>query len=346
MDARLTTKIVSGKDGIRQAAGILRAGGICAIPTETVYGLAANCYDEKACANVFSAKGRPQDNPLIIHIADPEMLEDICMAVPEKARLLMKAFWPGPLSLVLPKSKRIPDTVSAGLSTVAVRMPDNEIARSVIREAQVPLAAPSANRSGRPSPTTAQHVLDDMGGRIPLILDGGACTVGVESTVVDMTKDTPVILRPGDISEEELRDVAGEVAVFQRGRLPEGAAPSPGMKYVHYSPKALVKVFSGSPAAIAKTIRSLYHTHKENGGRPVILCPAEEEARYAGLSSRTMGSGKRDAERAVFTELRRADTEGFDLVLFHYADTMGEAVRDRISRAAGCRVLKDIVITR
>ena len=232
-----------------EIGSILRNGGIVGIPTETVYGLAANAFDGSAVAKIFKAKGRPQDNPLIVHISEISQLDTVVSSVPSGAYELAEKFWPGPLSIIMPKGDRIPDEVSCGLKTVAVRMPSHTAARAIISAAGVPLAAPSANLSGSPSPTTAQHVIDDMWGRADAIVDGGMCDVGVESTVVSLVGDKPRLLRPGGISLEQLVGVLGEVEV-DRAVLaelePGQQAASPGMKYKHYSPKARVIIVKGS----------------------------------------------------------------------------------------------------
>lgn len=326
----------SGEAGVRAAAQVLRRGGLAAIPTETVYGLAADAYNEEACRKIFEAKGRPQDNPLIVHIADTGMLQDVCGAVPPVAQRLMNAFWPGPLSIVLTKSSRIPDAVSAGLPTVAVRMPAMDLTRRIIAAAGRPLAAPSANRSGRPSPTCAEHVLQDMDGRIGLIVDGGPCGIGVESTVVDATGDAPIILRPGDISAEQIRQAAGNVRLPD-GNKDSGAPRSPGMKYAHYAPDAAVQVFMGAPDETAKKIIA----RCEGAASPVVLCAEEDLARYAGLCAQSLGAGAREAEQRIFALLREADAEGHDLVLIHLRDEMGDAVRDRTARAAHAKRAKN-----
>ena len=239
---------------LRQAGALLRAGEVVGMPTETVYGLAANALDSAAVAKIFLAKGRPQDNPLIVHIADKEQLSTLARMVPESARKLADAFWPGPLTIILPKAACIPDEVSAGLDTVGIRLPSHPVARALIREAGVPLAAPSANLSGRPSTTTSGHVMDDLGGRIPAIVEGGPCAVGVESTVVSLAGDVPRLLRPGGVSLEQLESVLGSVEVDRALREKIGdevRVSAPGMKYRHYAPKAPVTVVCGDPERTA-----------------------------------------------------------------------------------------------
>ncbi|MGE5554121.1 MAG: L-threonylcarbamoyladenylate synthase [Betaproteobacteria bacterium] len=235
---------------LAEAGKVLRQGGLVAFPTETVYGLGANALDPAAVGKIFIAKGRPADNPLIVHVAERESLAELVADVPEVGRALMDQFWPGPLTLVLPKSAQVPGGVTAGLPTVAVRMPDHEVALGLIAAAGVPVAAPSANRSGRPSPTTAAHVWEDLQGRVELILDGGPTGVGVESTVVDVTGSVPALLRPGGVGLEELRRVAGEVAVDPAlsGKGVEHPR-SPGMKYKHYAPQAPLMLIEPGPAS-------------------------------------------------------------------------------------------------
>ena len=237
------------EDSIALGAKLIREGELVGFPTETVYGLGANALDAEAVVKIFEAKGRPQDNPLITHVSCVEEIPPLVRAIPAAAKKLMEAFWPGPMTLILPKADCIPNAVSAGLDTVGIRLPSNADARALIRAAGRPIAAPSANRSGRPSPTTALHVLEDMDGRIPLILDGGACQVGVESSVIDATGDVPVILRPGGITPEMVERVLGHVRVDEHVMSPlrEGdVARSPGMKYKHYAPLKIIAFAFGA----------------------------------------------------------------------------------------------------
>ena len=252
-----TLKLTNSKQDIETAGKLLKDGELVAIPTETVYGLAADALNGEAVANIFKAKGRPMDNPLIVHIADLSQVDDLVAFVPPVLEDLAKAFWPGPLTVILEKSDLIPDEVSAGLDTVAIRMPSHPVARAIIKAAGTPLAAPSANTSGMPSPTTAAHVLHDMDGKISAVVDGGPCEVGVESTVLTLCTRVPRILRPGRVTPEDLFDVLGDVDVDDAvlGQLAEGAvAASPGMKYKHYSPKAEVYIVDGSAEGFAKYV--------------------------------------------------------------------------------------------
>ena len=258
----MKTKVLD-KTQVEVAAEILKNGGVVGIPTETVYGLAADALNGKAVEKIFKAKGRPMDNPLIVHVSDFSDIEkyNLVSEIPEKAKSLAKAFWPGPLTMIMKRTDVIPPEVSAGLDTVAIRFPSHPVAQEIIRAAKTPLAAPSANLSGSPSPTTARHVLNDMDGKIDAVLDGGACEVGVESTVITLATDVPRVLRPGGITVEQLREVLGEVEVDDAviHQLPEGAtAASPGMKYKHYAPKANVLLLKGSDEAYISFVNAHY----------------------------------------------------------------------------------------
>ena len=324
---------------LRQVGECLRTGGLCAIPTETVYGLAANALDGVAVRKIFAAKGRPQDNPLIVHIAELSQWQALVREIPEKAYALAKAYWPGPMTIILPKADCIPDEVSCGLDTVAVRMPSHPIARAIIQAAGVPLAAPSANTSGRPSPTTAQHVLRDMDGRIDMVVDGGRSEVGVESTVVTLCTDPPRLLRPGGITLPQLRAVLGEVDVDKAvlGELRDGERPaSPGMKYKHYSPEADVLLVRGATSQLAQYANT-YPTDTT-----AVVCFSGEERVFA---HKTFPIGLPDDgaahAHAVFDVLRQADEQGFRTVLVHCPGDEGVdlAVLNRLLRAAAFQVV-------
>lgn len=320
---------------IRRAAALLRAGELVAFPTETVYGLGADALNGEAAARIFAAKGRPADNPLIAHIAGESGLAGLIALEPcACARKLMRAFWPGPMTLIFPKSPRVPREVTAGLDTVAVRMPSHPVARALISAAQTPIAAPSANRSGRPSPTTAAHVLEDMEGRIPLILDGGPCEVGLESTVVDVTGARPRILRPGGITLEMLEGVVGFVDVDEGvlHQLQAGSqARSPGMKYKHYAPKGEVTIVTGPRAA--QEIARLYDAAD---GRAAIL--AFSQADYGARRVYRL----KNAPGELFAALRQLDEDGMETIYAEDVPTtgVGLAVMNRLMRAAAFRVVE------
>ena len=318
---------------IRRAAALLRAGELVAFPTETVYGLGADALNAEASARIFAAKGRPADNPLIAHIAGESGLAGLIAGEPcACARALMRAFWPGPMTLIFPKSPRVPREVTAGLDTVAVRMPSHPVARALISAAQTPIAAPSANRSGRPSPTTAAHVLEDMDGRIPLILDGGPCEVGLESTVVDVTGARPRILRPGGVTREMLEGVVGAVDVDEGvlHQLQAGSqARSPGMKYKHYAPRGEMTIVTGLRAA--QEIARLYDAA---GGRAAIL--AFSQADYGARRVYRL----KNAPGELFAVLRQLDEDGVETIYAEDVPTngVGLAVMNRLMRAAAFRV--------
>lgn len=323
-------------NAIKKAAALLKAGEVVAVPTETVYGLAANAYDETAVRKIFAAKGRPQDNPLIVHIASVGELQNLVKEVPEAAKKLANAFWPGPLTVILPKSDKIPDAVSAGLPTVAVRCPAHPVARAVIEAAGVPLAAPSANRSGSPSPTNAKTVFDDMDGRIPLILDGGSSEVGVESTVITLAASVPRVLRPGGVTVEQLREVLGEVLVDDAvlHQLKDGEiASSPGMKYKHYAPRAEITIVRGT----LENFRAFVA-----GKDAFVLCFAGEEQYFD--RAVTYGEADNDAAQAnrLFDALRELDARGAKTVYARCPalSGVGLAVYNRLIRAAGFHLIE------
>ncbi len=323
---------------ISEAAVIIKNGGLVAMPTETVYGLAADALNGKAVANIFRAKGRPMDNPLIVHISDVSQIYGLVREFPEKAQKLAQRFWPGPLTIILPKSDAIPDEVSAGLDTVAVRCPSDPNARRLI-ELSCPLAAPSANLSGSPSPTSARHVLDDMDGRIDAIIDGGECSVGVESTVITLACDPPRLLRPGGITLEQLRETIGEVVLDGAvlNPLKEGqAAASPGMKYKHYSPKADVILLKGSQQAF------IDYVNGKADGKTAALC-YEDDVPALMVPCLSLGGASDYETQAsrLFTLLRQADEGGYERIYAHCpeAEGVGLAVYNRMIRAAGFEVI-------
>ncbi|MCL2810517.1 MAG: L-threonylcarbamoyladenylate synthase [Clostridia bacterium] len=337
----MTQFLPATSTAISQAADLLRDGQAVAFPTETVYGLGADALRPEAVLRIFAAKGRPADNPLIVHVAEVADVEPLVARIDARARLLMERFWPGPLTLVLPKAARVPNQVTAGLDTVAVRLPAHPVALALIREASRPIAAPSANRSGRPSPTTARHVYEDMNGRIPMILDGGACAVGVESTVLDLTEEMAVVLRPGGVTLEALRELLGEVRVDAAALAPlkkEIAPRSPGMKYKHYAPDATVVIVSGTEEGRAVLASRLYDEAKVAGERAVILAPAEQRCAYGPRVFRALGRSGKPGEAAaqLFAALRELDAQGFQRIIAEAveAEGIGLAVMNRLCRAA------------
>ena len=325
---------------LAEAGALIRAGELVGMPTETVYGLGADALNPRAVLRIFEAKGRPADNPLIVHVADVADVTPLVREVPQAARRLMAAYWPGPMTLILPRADCIPDEVSAGLDTVGIRLPGSEAARALIRAAGRPIAAPSGNRSGRPSPTTAAHMLEDMDGRIPLILDGGPCAVGVESSVIDATGEVPIILRPGGVTPEMVANVAGSVAVDEHVMRPlaeDEAARSPGMKYRHYAPKAKTAVYRGDAARVAGAICARYDEATAAGERCVIL--GFDGRGYGDRARVSLGRADRaeDAAARLFAALREADARGATLALCEAVDEkgIGLAVMNRMGRAAG-----------
>jgi L-threonylcarbamoyladenylate synthase len=333
-------------DLVAQAAALLRGSELVAFPTETVYGLGANATDADAVAKIYAAKGRPSDNPLIVHVADREAVSQIAAQIPPKAETLMERFWPGPLTLVLPKQPVVPDSVTGNLPTVAVRMPDHPVALALIRAAGVPVAAPSANLSGRPSPTAAEHVLEDLAGRIPLVIDGGETGVGLESTVLDLTVEPPAVLRPGGVTVEQLSEAIGLVVVDKAVHGAEaGERPrSPGMKYQHYSPKAQVILVDGSVLDMQAKIADLLYEYQEEGRRVGVMCSAESRGVYQAPVVLEYGTRENLPGIAgdLFSTLRAFDRHGVDVVLVEGVPLqgIGLAIMNRLKRAAGGRVVE------
>ena len=334
------------ENGTNVCGRIIRAGGLVAFPTETVYGLGANGLDGCAVEKIFAAKGRPGDNPLILHIAKKSDLKQLWKHVPDKARQLADAFWPGPLTMVYLKSDIVPPQVTAGLSTVAVRMPEHKTALALIRAAGVPIAAPSANLSGKPSPTCAQHVLDDLDGCIDAIIDGGDCRVGVESTVLSLV-GTPTVLRPGGVTREMLESVIGHVdiahAVLNPLKNGETAA-SPGMKYKHYSPDANVVIVTGDSDKVVGKINELCELRRKEGKRVGVMTVSEDAGCYNADKVVDMGSRCDEALAAknLFAALRSFDEDGIQYVYSESfpTDNVGQAVMNRLIKAAGHTIIK------
>lgn len=336
----LETKLLSPEE-TNTAAILLQQGECVAFPTETVYGLGANAYNETAINNVFLAKDRPGDNPLIVHIYDRKQIADLAATVPPAAVTLMDAFWPGPLSLVLPKSSRVPLAVTAGLNTVAIRMPDHPLALQLLELADLPIAAPSANLSGRPSPTRAEHVYEDLNGRIAAILDGGATGWGVESTVVDCTCEPLRLLRPGGITFEQLEAVVPITVDPGVYHMVEGVPRSPGMKYTHYSPQADVILVVGEQ--IPDKILELSQLDKYRDLKLGVLATSENLDAYAHLTVLDLGSRQdlKTVASRIFHLLRQADQLQLDLVFVEgFAEMeMGLAIMNRLKKAAGYRIV-------
>lgn len=338
----LLTRIFSSEDPQTPvlAAQLIRQGELVAIPTETVYGLGANGLDEKAVAKIFEAKGRPQDNPLILHIWDASQMELFCHHIPKAAYDLANAFWPGPLTMVLPARDLVPRRTTAGLNTVAVRCPDSRVTREIIRLSGVPIAAPSANLSGKPSTTTAQHVLHDHNGRIAAVVDGGPCRVGVESTIVDLTEDRPRLLRPGGITPEQLIDLLGDLVVDKAVTAQidkDAVVKAPGMKYRHYAPSEPVVIVSGSREKAAAYIRR----HYVPGDR--VLCFQEELSLYEGCEPLAYG---READvntlsAGLFAALRELDDPAIHQVYARCPEGGGVAyaVQNRLKKAAAFHIV-------
>ena len=338
----METKILLAEDSqvIADAAACLRSGELVAIPTETVYGLGADGLNPHAVGKIFTAKGRPQDNPLILHIADPMQMELFCKDIPGSAYLLAEAFWPGPLTMVLPAKDCVPKCTTAGLPTVAVRCPDCKITRDIIRAAGVPVAAPSANISGKPSTTTAQHVHDDHAGKIPLIVDGGPCRVGVESTIVDLTEDRPRLLRPGGITPEQLLEVLGDLVVDKAVTAQidkDAVVKAPGMKYRHYAPQCQVLIVSGSREKAAEYIRR----HYKKGDR--VLCFEEELPLYEACDPLAYGreSDLESLSAGLFAALRILDDPNVTKVYARCPEGGGiaYAVQNRLKKAAAFQII-------
>ncbi len=340
----MKTQVISAsrqeEAGTTLGANLIRSGELVAFPTETVYGLGANGLDGEAVNRIFEAKGRPNDNPLILHIAKKSELKKLWSHVPDRAYPLIETFWPGPLTLIFHKADAVPYEVTAGLETVAVRMPSDKTAQSLIRKAGVPIAAPSANRSGKPSPTTAEHVLEDMDGRIPLILDGGECKYGVESTVLSLVGE-PTILRPGAVTKEMLEAVIGPVRLagsILRPLMDREVAASPGMKYKHYAPDAQVIVIDGTPEQTAKCALSMYYDYMEQGKTVEILSTKQTHMRYRGASATMIGDREQPETMCqnLFRSLRDIGSH-CDVILAEGipTDEEGLAYMNRLLRSAG-----------
>jgi L-threonylcarbamoyladenylate synthase len=333
---------------IRAAAQVIRGGGLVAFPTETVYGLGANALMDESVLKIFKAKNRPADNPLIVHVANEDDIHILAERVPAKAKELIEKFWPGPLTLLMPRSELVPDATTAGLATVAIRMPSHPVAYALISEADVPIAAPSANLAGRPSPTTAKHVLDDLSGRIDAVLDGGEVGFGVESTVLDLTTKPPTVLRPGPLTVEELEQVLGRVEIHPvaKAEAPTEVvvARAPGMKYRHYAPKAEVVLVEGPLDSVVAKIQELASEHKRAGKKVGIMTTEESTKEYPADVTKVVGSRKnpRTVAKSLFKILREFDEEKVDVVLAEGLEPVGIglAIMNRLRKAAGYNIIR------
>ncbi len=343
----------------KEAAELLRAGKLVAFPTETVYGLGGDAFDPTASARIYAAKGRPSDNPLIVHIADIKELEKLCVDVPEEAYLLADKFWPGPLTMIMNKADCIPKETTGGLTTVAIRMPSHPIARRLIQESGLPIAAPSANASGRPSTTKAEHVIEDLAGRIEMIIDGGSSDIGLESTIVDLTCRPVQILRPGYITIEMLKEVIPDIiydkAILKRERNDNIVARAPGMKYRHYAPKGELVIFEGEPGHVEKAVIEAVGKKLDEGSRVGILASEEFAEVYRkylnerpdkGAQTVIEVVGSRESEDTIaanlFDCLRRFDAEETPFIFGECftSDNLGAAIMNRLMKAAGYHIEK------
>lgn len=335
----------SDDEALARAGDLIRRGELVAFPTETVYGLGANALDESAVEKIFKAKGRPFADPLIVHIASVDDVASVTSAIPDSAAALMRAFWPGPLTLIMPKGERVPRRVTAGRDTVAVRVPGHPVAHRLLRAAGVPIAAPSANRFSRPSPTTAAHVAADLGDELDLILDGGPTTHGVESTVLDLTSDLPTILRPGAITLEQLRAVDARVVLSTGFAATDDSQKSPGTLLKHYSPRAEVRLWTGDPAATRDAMRVDAQDAIVSGRRVGALVFDEDTSAFAGLDVTVAALGSaaslETAAARLYDSLRALDQAGVDVIIARDPGRAGLAltIRDRLFRAAEGRVL-------
>ena len=335
-------------DKVRVAADIIREGGLVAFPTETVYGLGADALNSKAVLALFEAKKRPLDNPPIVHVENVSDVYRLAKQISPKAERLMREFWPGPLTLVFKRSETVPEVTVAGLDTIAIRMPQHKVALALIRESDRPIAAPSANLAGRPSPTSAKHVFDDLNGRIDAILDGGPTRIGVESTVLDLSVDPPQVLRPGGTPLEALRKVLGDVKlhpfVAAEKELPIDKTRSPGMKHKHYAPNADVIIVEGAISAVVGKVKELADAYRLNGVKVGVLATDETIAAYRADVVKSLGSRFNLAVIAqnLFRLLREFDAEGVDVIIAEGVPTegLGLAVMNRLRKASGYKIVK------
>ena len=333
-------------DLIAEGARYIRKGKLVAFPTETVYGLGANGLDEEAVKNIFIAKGRPQDNPLILHVSKIDEVRPLVKSIPEEAKILMEEFWPGPLTIIFERSSIVPDIITAGLNTVAIRMPNHPVALELIEASGVPIAAPSANTSGKPSPTLAEHVIEDLYGKIDMILDGGPTGVGLESTVLDLTTDVPTILRPGGITLETIRHFIpnAELDLSIISSNEKIVPKSPGQKYRHYAPKAEMIVFTGDVENIVEAIKDRAKKYEMEGKKVGIMATEETKDKYSQGLVISVGSRKMKGTiaRNLFNTLRKFDEIGVDIILSEGVEMgqIGTAIMNRLKKASGGNIIK------
>lgn len=334
------------KNKMKDAAEIIAQGGLVAFPTETVYGLGADALHPEASMKIYAAKGRPSDNPLIVHIAKFEDLESIAKEVPEQARKLADAFWPGPLTMIVWKNEKVPYETTGGMDTVAIRMPNHPVALELIRQSGCLIAAPSANTSGKPSPTEAAHVKKDLDGKIPMILDGGAVGIGIESTIIDLTEDTPMILRPGYITQQMLEEVLGEEVKVDPGIIASDSLKkpkAPGMKYKHYAPKADLILVDGGSAKVMDKINQLVKEQQQKGKKVGVIATDETAAFYQADIVTSIGArADEDAiAKHLYKILRAFDDSEVDVIYSESFATprIGQAIMNRLLKAAGHQVL-------
>jgi L-threonylcarbamoyladenylate synthase len=333
---------------IQIAAQIIQNGGLVAFPTETVYGLGADALNPKAVLALFEAKKRPLDNPPIVHVANISEVYPMVTSVPDKAELLMKQFWPGPLTIIFKHSKLVPSVTTAGLDTVAIRMPKHKVALELIKQSNCPIAAPSANLAGKPSPTTASHVYEDLNGRIDAIIDGGDTNIGVESTVLDLSVEPPMLLRPGGTPFEALKNVLGDVKlhpfVQAEQELPLQQIRSPGMKHKHYAPRAEVILVEGSVQAVIGKVKELAEAYKRKGAKVGILATDETQSAYQASIIRSLGSrfNLASVAQSLFRLLREVDAQNVDVIIAEGvpSEGLGLAVMNRLRKASGYRIIK------
>ena len=333
---------------LQEAGQLLKTGALVAFPTETVYGLGGDGLKETAAARIYAAKGRPSDNPLILHIAEISDMEKLAVDIPELAYRLAEKFWPGPLTMILKKSAIVPYTTTGGLDTVAIRMPSDEIAREIIKASGTYIAAPSANLSGRPSPTKAEHVIEDLSGRVEMIVDGGDSDIGLESSIIDLSGEVPLILRPGYITKEDFEQIVAEVeydsAVLATKPQESVVARAPGMKYRHYAPKGQITIVEGSVSAVVNKINALVAEQEAKGLRVAVLCAEETKEQYRCKHIFSLGSLKSEKEISahLFAALRSFDTKQMEVIYSESFDNtkLEKAIMNRLRKAAGYQIIQ------